>query len=95
MEFPSIDIVSIVCGKEKLLDQWIGYLRNISGAFPKLSLIVVNNNDCPKFDGKIKECLSQLQQERGFCGITLIQGTHACEYDSERFRSENFALEFF
>lgn len=93
MEFPSIDIVSIVCGKEKLLGNWMSYLRNISGIFPNLSLIVVNNNNCPKFDDKIKECLVQLQQERGFCGIRLIQGTNACEYDSERFRSESFALE--
>ena len=93
MEFPSIDIVTIVCGKEKLLDQWASYLRNIGGMFPNLSLIVVNNNDTSEFDNKIRERLSELQQERGFRGIKLIQGSYVCEYNPSEFRSESFALE--
>lgn len=72
MSFPSIDVLTVVCGKTGVLDKWAEALFTIGSSTPNVSLTVVDNACDPNFSEIMQDALGKNNANEAFKEINII-----------------------
>tara|TARA_B100000212_G_scaffold342604_1_gene331240 strand:- start:59235 stop:60311 length:1077 start_codon:yes stop_codon:yes gene_type:complete len=75
MAFPSVDILTVVCGKVGVLESWASSLFTMGSSVPNVSLTVVDNACDPSFSKIMQDTLAEHNANEAFKEINIINCT--------------------